>query len=277
MDRKKILTKIDLNKNIINVEVMDHNIGDKSEYAFYLYYYPNQSSNKITVSTTKYIKKKQYTFYVDKSGYYFVKCFVQNDQGRYTQDTNTVLYLNEEFKDEFEKLISSNLKTKNTINEPINFFKVPYPNRNFALISYKNEDNNNFAWENIICKINQWCNKHNFNINILPKKITWNTKNIVICDKEEFENKHFIFSGYTWAENQFYFGSADINSHEEIDKIQDNMGVFTLLDVTSSCINITTDYFSYGKIYYFLDDNVLVASNSYHMLLIILSKMELKY
>ena len=41
----------------------------------------------------------------------FVKCFVQNDRGRYTQD-QIQFCINEEFKDEFEKLMSSNLRQK---------------------------------------------------------------------------------------------------------------------------------------------------------------------
>lgn len=276
MDRKKIITKLELLENTIHVEVLAHNIGENSEYAFYLYYYPNQSSSKMLISTTKYIKQKKYSFVIDKNGYYFVKCFVQNSQGRYNQDTNTVLYLNKEFRDEFSKLISMDLKSNNTINEPINFFKVPYPNRNFLLISYKNKDKNKCIVENSYNRMKQWCNKYNFDITVLPKKLSWNTTNIIICDKEELK-KQYVFSGYAWDDSKFYFGSEDIKSHKDIKKIQNSIGVFTLLDITPSYLYITTDYFSYGKIYYFLNDDMLIAANSYHMLLIILSKLDLKY
>lgn len=261
---------ISMMNNFIDVRISDVSVADV-QYAYYLYYYPNQKTAKKTVVETKYMNSKEYKFSVSESGYYFVKCFVKHDESKYIKDSDTVLYINNELRDEFENLMSKNLETKNTINESIDYFKVPRPHNDFCLVSSNQHIDNLSDFE-------ERCKDNGFQSKNISKK-HWNTENILVFDASGLQdglNNNYIFSGYAWHNEKFFFGQSTIDQKISPNRLYDCIGNFSLLNIEPNQIKITTDYFGYSKVFYYKDNNFLIVSNRYHLLLIILNYLKIK-
>ena len=283
MDIKKIIkkviksmdfnTEIKLEKNTILVEI--NGAEENSEYAFYLYWYPDQHTDKKAVVEQGYTKSNKMTFQVDKSGYYLVRCFAQKNLKRSDQYTDTVLYINDELVNEFNKQMKKDLRTSRTINEPIKYSKVPYPQNDFCLISQKNGSNN------ITDNLKKWCKENKFEISELTQYKGWNTKNLLIYDStnkvQSGLKDNYIFSGYMWNDDKFYFGQEDIPKAINMHTLYENLGMYSLVALESDRIKITEDFYAYGGLYYYECDDLFVVANVYHLLLMVLGNLKCKY
>lgn len=261
---------ISMMNSLIDVWISDVNVVDV-QYAYYLYYYPNQKVAKKAVVETKYMDSTKYQFSVNESGYYYVKCFVKYKETKYIKDSDTVLYINNEIRNEFENLINNKLETKNTVNESIDYFKVPRPHNDFCLISSKQQVEN-------LNDFNKRCKNNGFETKKLSTE-HWNTENILVYDASELQdgfNNNFIFSGYAWYNNNFVFGQSTIDQKTSPSMLYDCVGNFSLLNVESNQIKITTDYFGYSKVFYYKDNDLLIVSNRYHLLLVVLNYLNIR-
>lgn len=260
-------TGIKLENNQIIAFVNDANV--EAEYAFYLYYFPNQRTGKTLVKETKYMTQNSYGFTIEQNGYYFIKCFVRVNGEKTSKDTYTVLYLDAAFREKFNSLLQQDLRTTDTINEPIEYFKVPKPQNDFCLISEKGLPLDKK-------QVEEWCKTNRFAAKELEQESGWNTKNTILYDisgAQDGIRNDYIFSGYVWLDDKFYFGEDGLPNDLKAERLYENLGVFSLLHFAPHQIKLTTDYFSYGKIYYYLNENLFVAANTYHLLLIVLSQL----
>lgn len=88
-------------------------------------------------------------------------------------------------------------------------------------------------------------------------------------------NNNYIFSGYVWHDNDFIFGQSTIGEGINASTLYDCIGNFSLLNVENSQIKITTDYFGYSKVFYYESDDMLIVTNRYHLLLVILNYLKI--
>jgi len=283
----ELKTSIKLDGNEIKVETfIEQNFedgNDEYEYAFYIYYYSNQKSEKSLIYTGKYVKQSIFSYKVKDSGYYYVRCFAQNagtKSGRVDKFTDTVLFIDNKYKKEFESKMKSDLTSKRTINDKIPFCRIPYPQNDFCLISIKKDNNINIDKEGL----KKWCGNNKFVINKIERRDEWNTENILIYTDNKNENgaqcgkkTDYIFSGYIYKDDKFYFGQDDIPDDVRPNKLYERVGCYTLLAVEEDRIRITEDYYAYGGLYYYKCDDFMVITNIYHILLFILSYMGRKY
>ena len=261
--------KINLRKNKIFVQVEKAPVP--CQYAFYLYHYEKQNDIKIILKKTKYAKESSYSFTVNDDGYYYVRCFVLTALEKKDIDTYTVLYLSASFKRDFKKTMATNLVTKNTINNPIDFFHFPMPQNDFCFISTKNKINTS--------SLNVFCTNSGFNCVLINRNPDWPTNNYLIYTNGNTQvgfKDNRIFSGYAWINGKFYLGQDDLSSEISSTIFNDEKcGIYTLFSIEEDSILITNDYFSYSKLFYFTQDDYLVVSNHYHLLLLTLSKLNI--
>lgn len=261
---------IKLEKNKILVE--STGVSDsKAQYAFYLYHYQKQSQKKQAICKKNYIKKNRYSFKVSESGYYFVKCFLLIEGQKYIKDTVTVLYTNEQFIKKFDDLLRANLKTRNTINKAIEYFKVPAPQNDFCAIFSKKK----IKYE----KLRKWGVVNGYFLKVANTK--WKLYNYILHSNDSTQaglhKQDFIFSGYAFINNQtFYFDQSSIPENIIGEELYEKIGSYSLLDIDENKILLTTDMFGYSKLFYYKDNNTLIVSNKYHLLLITLKKLRIR-
>jgi len=255
-----------LEENVINVQIED--APPNAEYAYYVHYYCNQTEPKRAIETTRYGKESAFSYSVADSGYYYVQCFVQVENlGRVNKNTYTVMYLNKSFVNDFEQLFKRDLKTVNTINDPIDYFTVPSPQNDFCFVY---NTNNTISDE----KLKSWCSRNQFgitHINVQPGGYLIHDVSGAQCGY--CDNR--VFSGYAWANDTFYMGQATLGNMVDTRDILDCYGMFTLFNMESGKITVTSDYFGFGRVFYYYENDLLVVSNRYHLLIIILSALNL--
>lgn len=77
-----------------------------------------------------------------------------------------------------------------------------------------------------------------------------------------------LFTGIAFAEDGLVFGADDRPVPEEL---KEAYGEFSLIAFTGRGIELRTDYFGFGKWYYFIDDDHFIAATGYHLLLLLLA------
>lgn len=87
---------------------------------------------------------------------------------------------------------------------------------------------------------------------------------------DEFDDNKYAFSGMLVRNGELIFGRDEAKSI--IGEIDDEVGTYAIASVGSSGARIGVDYFSVNKIYFYQGAH-FVASNSYHLLIMILASL----
>lgn len=309
----ELKSSISLDENILRIESnlvsADNENAESFKYAFYIYYYNNQQAEKQLVYTGKYINENVFEYKLEKSGYYYARCFAEGTSTKSRTDqviglvkkgcnqisgneekveiksridvfTDTVLFINDDVKNEFEKLMKQELKNEKTINEKLDYYRVPYPFNDFCIISIKNDSKLNFNRKGL----ENWCQSNKFVIENVERNSDWNTENLIMytSNKGDYgaqcgKAKNYVFSGYVWKDDKFYFGQDDLPEDLNPEELYEKLGCYSLLSLEQDSIRVTEDYYAYGGVYYYTNDRFFVTTNSYHVLLYVLSFMGNKY
>ncbi|MGE8463282.1 MAG: hypothetical protein ACN6P0_19680 [Pseudomonas capeferrum] len=76
-----------------------------------------------------------------------------------------------------------------------------------------------------------------------------------------------LFSGTAICKSQFIFGDRDLTADMAAEDLGAAIGNFVSVTRRSDRVTVQTDYFGFGKIFYYKDNNNTFLSNSYHLLL----------
>lgn len=139
---------------------------------------------------------------------------------------------------------------------PLKLSKLPYPHISIGLVCFKEES----------------ALRNSSRLDCLAQEneifLLWKGRiGIFSSQKIEDANVNSLFSGIAFSDNRLIFGSDDFI---EENNLKDAYGEFSLLKFSEERIELSADYFGYGKWYYYEDDNIFSASTSYHLLLLIL-------
>lgn len=93
--------------------------------------------------------------------------------------------------------------------------------------------------------------------------------------KRDINNKSYIFSGHVISPDYFIWGEEDLDSNTNILSYCDNFGDFELIYFDDKEIHFETDFFGFGKWFYYKKEDVIVVSSSYHLLLKTLSDVKI--
>lgn len=77
-----------------------------------------------------------------------------------------------------------------------------------------------------------------------------------------------LFSGIAFNHGKLVFGADDCPSPASL---KEAYGEFSFCEFTDHTIEFCTDYFGFGKWYYYLDEQYFAAATSYHLLLLMLT------
>jgi hypothetical protein len=265
--------KVELEDDVLEVLVTESS-SKLAVYAYYLYYYEKNGATKEILVKQNYIPKKYFSFKLKKSGYYFVKLFAEDVTGRVSVDSNTVLFINDDTIREFEETIKGSCITENTITDAIDYQKFPTPSNDYCVIHSKSAINTT--------KLESWLSENTFLIEKIDNKVLRNnyiissTKGVQLGINSGLNNSKYVYTGYAFANNKLYFGQQSMPENFDISEVYYSTGAFNLVNITEHSIRFTNDYLGLSKYFYYIDNEISVICNKYHMLLLVLNKLGVK-
>ena len=232
-----------------------------TQYAYYLY----DCKNNI-IEKRNYNSSSNAVFDISKipvNTFCFVKVFIKyksNENSEYKKvviNSNKVICYSSQRKEEFEEYLR---KAPESIPFELPFWKTSYPYQDF-LLAYSFSDNCDMS------ELSLYANKEGFN----TFKIYGS---FIMTSSENCYSKSDIlaFSGITRTKEKLIYGYKDISNVNSSD-ISEMIGNYSGIFNCNNKIVLTTDYFGISKLYYFKDDDILIVSNRYHLLLIAAQKL----
>lgn len=87
---------------------------------------------------------------------------------------------------------------------------------------------------------------------------------------------NYLFSGYVIHEERMFIGSEISQEIADIREIYGDYGEFSLATIGDGTIELSSDYFGMVPWFYFDNSKVFAASNNYHLLLLILTNLNIE-
>ena len=163
--------------------------------------------------------------------------------------------LTKEDENQFKKFI----ETKREKIPSLQLAELPYPNEEIIILK-----NFNIEYNEKISK------EYNFNFINYKKTISAFFKN----STNDYNKNGYIFSGYILKEGKLFFGNDDVVAEKlDLSTINQEYGEYVLCRIEKGEIELSSDFFGMSQWYYYVNERKFAASNSYHLLLIILKKL----
>lgn len=221
-----------------------------SEIAFYL------SKNGRIVERRKYSYNNSAVFLLQGSGEYVVKGFVRRGDEKVSKNSSGYQHL------------QSKLGRSEAIPSALKYTTLAYPHRDHAVIMLASES---LAPDPAaVASL-----REQTGLDITRLDIASSPTFIVHHPDAEVDPKRAYFSGMACSEDQFIFGPHDVPRSAHRDLV-DTVGDFTYITAAEDSVEIGSDYFGVGKLYYFSRDGVSCATNRTHLLFLILRALGIK-
>ena len=226
---------------------------EEQQYCFYLL----DSKNK-TIDKTKYSTDTECRFAVEESGIYWVKAYCKSGMETYTMKSDLVDFYNADAKKSFEEFCNLT-NGKETKMNPLALCKMTDPYKDFAvhvskkakMISDKFLSDNEFQSTN--------CGK---NVEIIAASCL------------ELDGKKVVFSGHMKSDETYVSGEKDITVEHLPNS--ENIGSYTYALLKNNNVEIGSDYFGTGKLYYYEDVDEFIVANNYHMMLLMMKDLHIE-
>lgn len=192
----------------------------------------------------------------------FVKAFLLRNGEKYVKKSEWFDYIARDDIARFNNFCKEERDYGNLANlDPFHLFHPKQPYSNFCFLFGDLKDK----------AISKFCNDYDFECIYLCGK------GVLIKEKAiDYKKEKAIFSGIGRIGDNLIVGNSNISDIEIKEELSDQVGTFTFFKETESGIEIGTDYFGIGKIYYFMEEADFICGNNYHMLLLLLKYIEKK-
>ncbi len=141
------------------------------------------------------------------------------------------------------------------------------PHQDVAVIYSKNIDS-------FISKIDELCTLYDYN------QYRWSNNILSISQSTPIKlglSDYLFFSGYIFNDEKMLIGPFEVqDNYCEYEDIHSKYGEYCSCKIESDTIELRSDFFGMVPWFYYCKDDVFCCSNNYHLLLILLSKMNLK-
>ena len=257
---------IELKGNIVTVD-LNISLEENKKVYYYLC-----SGNGETIAKSGWRDSSYYSFELLETGNYYIKSFILYEDKKYVKKSRNFDYITREDQEKFQNfcLVDKSYSKLNEMN-PWHFYHVKFPYRDFCFA--KGFDNIN--------EISKFCKDYDFET-VKCFENTQKEDGLLIKDKEvEFKQKGVLFSGIGRIGKQLYEGNIGENVDLDNNPLENSLGTFTFFRTCNGKVELGTDYFGLGKLYYYKRGKQFVCANNYHMLVILLhyldEKLEINY
>ena len=249
-----ITTEIIGNKAIIQIALKEEYSNDDTFFWNVKIY----SLGKIILELD-YGKHKEVILEPQNNGVYVFFVTAKNSKKSYLYVRRSFHYFDDEIKKSFESFYDSyNPQSE----KQIDLWPLKEPYQNLALICFNDSMESKVLPDKSIID-GYKCTK-------LARTNKWN--NIVLSSEEplKYKDELIFFSGKTKYNSKLILGQKDIPINCECDKLLDEIGYFSAIHQNRNRILMTNDYYGMYSLYEYLDNDLTVVTNSYHMMLLIL-------
>jgi len=251
---------VNIQENIVDASIdAAREDGDRVYYYLYLF-------NGEVVQKSGWKKEFSYSFVLPQTDRYFIKAYVERNGGKVVKKSNYFDYISMADREEFENFCNQEMSYGDVrgIN-PWHLYHRHHPYNDFCFIDGRVQEN----------RMDELCNEFDFAM----ERCSLGKERSGLLIKERrlnFRQDEICFSGIGKITERLIVGNANISEDIKEQELSEGLGVFTYCQKKKLGIEIGTDYFGVGKIYYFQDEKNFVCGNNYHMLLIILRYLDKK-
>lgn len=232
---------------------MQSGIMKDDKFYFYLL-----RDDRVIFRLESWISQPKYHWDLTESGVYTVQAHVKRNSKNTLRKSIPTLYLQEEKNDEFSRWLTKYSCNTETIPK-LELYKPQEPYQRFCVVS---------CADGVV-------NLPSIDLDLHATRYH-SCNSIVFSDKELKIDSLYesAFSGSFVSEKTYYFGQDELPSSEILIK-NNQIGSYSnvTIEKRKKQLIISTDYFGVNKIFYFRRDGIFVASNNYHLLIVILSKL----
>ena len=166
---------------------------------------------------------------------------------------------------------------RNDIDAFSEFLKTPRKDLmdlRFSPLVKPHEDILVVAFKNNIHPLNKFAEKYNFVLTEYDYKIVSLSRHEPV---KNIDNTRYIFSGYVFSDKKMLIGVDEVAENvRDIRAISENCGEFCSCIIGNGSIRFSADYFGMSPLFYFDNKDVFVASDNYHLLLLVLREIGIK-
>ncbi|MFP3861934.1 hypothetical protein SHV42_03200 [Pseudomonas capeferrum] len=226
----------------------DHCTGDQ------FYYYLMKDG--AIIDRSEWTPENEYSKTLEEPGSYYIQAHLKREGTNTLKRSGSLFFKTESCLDELRALWDSgtlpDIEPPNlyTLKEPFSSFLIHYTSsthKTSAILATEVDTQliktQNIKFANASLNIYQFSETH------LPCKSI------------------LLFSGTAICKSQFIFGDTDLTADMAAEDLGGSIGNFVSVTKRSERVTVQTDYFGFGKIFYYKDNNNTFLSNSYHLLL----------
>lgn len=210
-----------------------------------------------TVHTAK-VDLNRYSFTLTAEGVYVVAAVILYNGTKLTRYSFPVGYFMEETRASFDECCT---RWDASESEDLPLYEMKYPFSYTAVVYCKQ------AKKEIEERLKSIDNQ------LIVDKIIIKEKTYFILSNKGLRNGKVVFSGMAKYKGRFIFGVDDFTEKDEIGELKESIGNFSAINIGDGQIEIFNDFFGECKTYYFEDNNLFVAANQYHLLVLILKEL----
>lgn len=141
---------------------------------------------------------------------------------------------------------------------------LAYPHEDMAVIAYKKEKPS----------LQRFVERHQFVLSEFDDNILSLSRRV---PAKSVDNSNYLFSGYTFYRGKMLIGMKELSENvADIRDIREAYGEFCTCIIGNGLIKCSSDFFGMVPWFYFDNKEVFIASNNYHLMLLLLAEMQVK-
>jgi len=253
-ESKTKLFDLDIRVNIVNDQLVFKMTGIQDSLNV-LYNYYILKDGKVIYKHKLWEYQNEFSYQLTENGIYMVQGFAKYNLEKKIIKSHTKEYFKECYKQKFDRLC---YESKYTQKNKADFFAVSEPFADFAVIQSRNIINDIDLQDFQFYTLNSFSDKKNY---LLSNKVP-----------VEQHGKLWVCSGLISSHQELLYGNEMLKTVNILDGNKET-GQYCIVEMGDSRICISCDYFTFNRIFYYYDSDVIVCSNRYHLLLLVVEKL----
>ena len=256
--------EISLNKNTLTAEIKNKK-AINAQYTFYVL-----KDGDVYRKNSGWSNCNKLVFELNECGIYCVQGFIKYNGFTHSSKSYTVEYFTEEYRKQFEEFLDNN--EYNDTDEPLELFQLEAPFADFAIIQSKIALPNKMSFS----ALESSKNPNNQLLTFYEEERAGEYNRYIISGKVPYERegKKIIFSGLINNDSLIETGdncaSLFLNAHPKL------TGIYSVATIDNETIYLANDFFNFNRLFYYFDDTYIICSNRYHLILLVLNKLNIK-
>lgn len=223
-----------------------------------------------TLDKQGWFTKNTYSWELKDSGMYCVQGYVKSGNEKLFRRSAAIGYFDVDANKTFDDFMNSERSEVLPYQKPLKFFYAKEPFADFIIVSQKSKlfrkyDVSRFVEENSKFEHVKHSKIGKYDVHVLST-----SEERILANGDTV-----FFSGITTYEDKLIFGAKEITDNIETNKLLYGYGNNSEIIIRQNEILLGTDFFNFSRWFYYERDDLFVASNRYHSLLLMLKSLDI--